>query len=1518
MGTATSQAYVLDTVVPTTTISTLTLSADTGTSSTDFITRTASQTISGTLSAATVAGEEVKVSIDNGAHWTAATNTIGQNSFSLSGVTLTGSNTLKVQVEDAAGNTGTVKSQVYVLDTTAPSVSTVSDTTTALVTKDAISFTVTFDEAVVGTVGIGSFSATNGTVSSVTSAGVNAYSVIVTPTAGVASGNVALSLVGTGLTDTAGNVVVSADLSSKDSQGIDTLAPTTTVSSLVLSADTGTSSTDFITRTASQMISGTLSAVTVTGEVVKVSLDNGATWTTATNTIGQNSFSLSGVTLTGNNTLKVQVEDTAGNVGTATSQAYVLDVVAPSVSTVTDGTAASVTKDAISFTVTFDEAVVGTVGVGSFSATNGTVSSVTSAGGKAYTVVVMLTAGVASGNVALSVVGTGLTDAAGNTVVSADLSSKDSQGIDTLAPSVSTVTDATAASISKDAINFKVTFGEEVVGTVSTSSFTATNGTVSSVTSAGSNAYTVVVTPTAGVASGNVALSLVGTGLKDAAGNTVVSVGLSGKDSQGIDTLAPSVNTVTDATAASVTKDPISFTVTFDEAVVGTVGTGSFTATNGAVSSVTSAGSNAYTVVVTPTAGVIGNVALSLVGTGLKDAAGNTVVSADLSGKDSQGIDTSASPSGNNPPTGSVTITGTATQGQELTANTSTLADADGLGTISYQWKAGGVNITGATGSTLLLGAGQKDKVVTVEASYTDGHGTAEHVSSAATAAVAGTQSGIVQDGYLSKALVWVDSTPNGVRDWTDANSNGTWDSGEGESWTLTDSTGQFSGLVGSGTIRITANPANPSGTIDISTGKAFTGNYSAPSGSTMVNPLTTLVVAALATNNNDVAAANTAVKTALGLDSSVDIRTYDALAEANKTGSSSADLAKAIKVQSAASQVANIMGIASSVAAGAGATSTTGVAASVATALMASAGSGTVNLAASSVISTAITSAAKTAAPANTISAIVITSVAESSAAVNSNIASVSSAAATTANSGGTVNIADSMKQVVAAQIVGQDTLAGQAKTAVERNDDTRITVTPATVVDDVNTAKSKVQTIFVNHAPTGDVTMTGTATQGHILTAANTLADIDGLVLGNISYKWQVSQDGTIWSDITGATGSSLALGEAQVDRQVRIMASYTDGAGKLESVNSNATSVASQSPPTGSVKIAGTATSGSPLTASNTLADSDGLGSISYQWYSGSTAISGATGTTLIVSNAQEGQTISVKATYTDGHGTAESVTSDGIPYGAGLSVTPVTSASDLNSALAPYFAAFTNKADVQTRIATYYANPVVVQHRDFSASTAGTFEVNSSGHEAFAITLPTDATLTLNNVEFAIITGDNLHISGGAGNNIVFAGAGSQNMLLGVGNDELHGGDGNDTIASTTGDDYLYGDAGNDSVSGGADNDHIYGGDGNDTLDGGDGIDWLNGGAGDDLLNGGAGDDTAEFSGTRSQYTIGAYNSATQSYTITGTDGTDTITNNEHLKFADITIADPYAKHAGVDNDALLVGMGALGLLAWVLL
>jgi Ca2+-binding RTX toxin-like protein/methionine-rich copper-binding protein CopC len=91
----------------------------------------------------------------------------------------------------------------------------------------------------------------------------------------------------------------------------------------------------------------------------------------------------------------------------------------------------------------------------------------------------------------------------------------------------------------------------------------------------------------------------------------------------------------------------------------------------------------------------------------------------------------------NHTPTGGVTISGLLRQGQVLTSN-NTLADTDGIGTIAYQWQAGGVNISGATSNSYTLTQAEVGKTITVIANYVDRLGNAESAISAASVAVAG------------------------------------------------------------------------------------------------------------------------------------------------------------------------------------------------------------------------------------------------------------------------------------------------------------------------------------------------------------------------------------------------------------------------------------------------------------------------------------------------------------------------------------------------------------------------------------------------------------------------------------------------------------------------------------------------------------------------------------------------------------------------------------------------------------
>ncbi|RZI81348.1 MAG: DUF4347 domain-containing protein, partial [Rubrivivax sp.] len=192
------------------------------------------------------------------------------------------------------------------------------------------------------------------------------------------------------------------------------------------------------------------------------------------------------------------------------------------------------------------------------------------------------------------------------------------------------------------------------------------------------------------------------------------------------------------------------------------------------------------------------------------------------------------------------------------------------------------------------------------------------------------------------------------------------------------------------------------------------------------------------------------------------------------------------------------------------------------------------------------------------------------------------------------------------------------------------------------------------VNDSPTGSVSISGTVTQGQTLTASNNIADVDGL--GTITYHWwRAGVD-------TGSTGTTYVLSESDVGSTIVAKATYTDGHGTAESVSSSATAAVANvnDNPTGSVSISGTATQGQTLTASNTIADADGLGAITYHWWRGGVD-TGSTGTTYVLSESDVGSTIVAKATYTDAHGTSETVTSSATAAVTNVNDSPTGSVS-----------------------------------------------------------------------------------------------------------------------------------------------------------------------------------------------------------------------------------------------------------------
>ena len=152
----------------------------------------------------------------------------------------------------------------------------------------------------------------------------------------------------------------------------------------------------------------------------------------------------------------------------------------------------------------------------------------------------------------------------------------------------------------------------------------------------------------------------------------------------------------------------------------------------------------------------------------------------------------------NSAATGAPTISGTPRVGDSLTADTSGIADADGLSSASfaYRWLADDADISGATGSSYTLTSSEQGKVIKVRVTFTDDAGNAESLTSAATATVAArpnspatgapTISGTAQVGETLTAGTSDIADPNGL---TGATFTYQWVAGDTEITNATDST---------------------------------------------------------------------------------------------------------------------------------------------------------------------------------------------------------------------------------------------------------------------------------------------------------------------------------------------------------------------------------------------------------------------------------------------------------------------------------------------------------------------------------------------------------------------------------------------------------------------------------------------------------------------------------------------------------------------------------------------------------
>ncbi|GAA4950005.1 hypothetical protein GCM10025791_32860 [Halioxenophilus aromaticivorans] len=556
-------------------------------------------------------------------------------------------------------------------------------------------------------------------------------------------------------------------------------------------------------------------------------------------------------------------------------------------------------------------------------------------------------------------------------------------------------------------------------------------------------------------------------------------------------------------------------------------------------------------------------------------------------------------------PTGSLVIEGVATEDETLTA-ISSLSDEDGMGGASFQWFRDGVAIAGATGQTYTLGDADVGSQMTVRISYTDGGGTNEQVTSAATAAVANINDGPAGSIFISGDLVENEQLSIDISGLTDD-----------DGFNPGTSTVTYQWLRDNSVISGADSDSYTLGDDDVGAILSFVIRYIDDNGTTETVRANALVEVA---NINDA-----------------------------PTGS--------VNIAGSAKEDKTLTAITSSIADGDGlgdfnyqwlrnGTAITGAQAETYTLGDDDVGS-TISVRVSYTDNNGtleqITSSAK--GPINNVN-----DAPQGQPWVFGQIREDATISAFL----GWMSDADGPGSNYQYQWLrdGQAIAGATAITYTLGDDDVgsiiqvRVSYTDGQGTDETVTSSNSgfYRVANVNDAPTGEVGLLGSSIAGQTLTMdLSELADIDGL--GSFNYQWL--RNGEI---IDGATGVGYILTSSDIGAVVQGQVLYTDGHGTLETVTSQASEQVADNigHGTATVTIAGNAAEYETLTAVATLLDEDGTeeepSAIRYQWFRDDIAIDGAVNSTYQLIQADIGGRFSVLVELDHHHIDASSVLSD----------------------------------------------------------------------------------------------------------------------------------------------------------------------------------------------------------------------------------------------------------------------------------
>ena len=591
----------------------------------------------------------------------------------------------------------------------------------------------------------------------------------------------------------------------------------------------------------------------------------------------------------------------------------------------------------------------------------------------------------------------------------------------------------------------------------------------------------------------------------------------------------------------------------------------------------------------------------------------------------------------NSPATGLPAITGTVQVGETLTADTTGIADADGLSgaTFTYQWVANGgtsdTDITDATDSTYTLVAADEGKTIKMRVSFTDDAGNVETLTSTATSSVAARPNRAATGAPMISGTAHVGETlsadMSGIGDadgLTNVSYSYQWIRNDGSldtditdaadsSYTLvaaddgktikvrvsfTDDAGNDESLNSAATATIAATPNSPATGAPAVTGTAQVGETltADTSGIADTDGLTNVAYNYQWIANDGTA--DTDIQNATG-------PTYTLVAD---------DDGKTIKVNVSFADDAGGEETLTS-------TATEAVSFAVLQQLANNPATGAPTISGTAQVGETLTADTS--------------GIADEDGLDNATFSYQWLSSRDTAISGATGSthtlVSTDLGKIIKVKVTFTD----------DEGNEESLTSSPTASVADSS-----------NNPATGSPAISGTGEVGETLTASTSgIADDDGLTNVSYTYQW-IANDGISDSDIQDATLSTYTLVSDDVGKTIKVKVSFTDDAENEETLTSAATdsvvtAPASNSPATGAPSITGTAQVGETLIASTTgISDTDGLTNVSYayQWLTSRDAeIDGATSSTYTLVESDEGKTIKVRVSFTDDAGNEETLTS-----------------------------------------------------------------------------------------------------------------------------------------------------------------------------------------------------------------------------------------------------------------------------------